>query len=82
LEDLRRFVGRRDGKGAAFAAHRLKQSVGALGARKMVDVCAEVERLAAEDQLSGAADILARIEQEFDRVCLALGADFVQLSRR
>jgi two-component system sensor histidine kinase/response regulator len=82
LEDLRRFVGRGDGKRTAFAAHRLKGSVGSLGARRMADMCAEVERLAADDELAGAADMLARIEQEFDRVCLALGAGFKQLSRR
>jgi hypothetical protein len=45
----------------------------------MVDMCAEVERLAADDELTGAADMLAQIEQEFDRVCLALGAGFTQL---
>ncbi|HEY3174484.1 MAG TPA: response regulator [Candidatus Polarisedimenticolia bacterium] len=57
------------------AAHSLKGSSGTMGARNMSALCAELERRAESDAVSGAISLVARLEEEFDRVRLALRAE-------
>jgi len=57
------------------AAHALKGSAGALGARAMAAACREVEELGRNGPVAGAEPLVARIETEFDRVRRALEAE-------
>jgi PAS domain S-box-containing protein len=56
------------------AAHNLKGSSSNLGASTMVRLSAELETIAKQGTVEGTAALVSRLEQEYQRVCLALAA--------
>jgi len=72
LAALREAVAHADAPAVARAAHSLKGSSGALGARAMVDLCLTLEQEGRAGSTSGAPDVLALLEEEFGRVSNAL----------
>jgi two-component system, sensor histidine kinase and response regulator len=60
----------------ADAAHALKSSTGSVGAKRMHDLAASLERAARDGRIDGADDVIARLVTEFDRVNAAF-ADIV-----
>jgi HPt (histidine-containing phosphotransfer) domain-containing protein len=57
------------------AAHNLKGSSYNLGARTMAALSAELETFGKNGTVKGAAELVTRLEQEYQRVCLALAAE-------
>ena len=64
----------RAGRGAdlGFAAHSLRGSCGILGARRMARLCDEIEKTAAEGELSDALPRIEGLEREYRSVKSAL----------
>ena len=56
-------------------AHTLKGSSGNLGAVRMAAVCAELEKVGGSGELTRAAELLERLEVEFESACQALNAE-------
>jgi CheY-like chemotaxis protein len=56
-------------------AHNLKGSSNNLGARRMAALSAELETLGRNGTIEGAAELVARLEQEYHRVCQALAGE-------
>jgi CheY-like chemotaxis protein len=73
LSALRAAVAGRDARGVRDAAHRLKSGSGNVGARTLARLLEDLERLGREQDLAGAAALLARVEAEYERVRAALG---------
>lgn len=59
---------------AERGAHSLKSSSGNVGARNLHLVCAEMERLASEEEEEGMWDLLPRLEEIYERSISALSA--------
>jgi CheY-like chemotaxis protein len=57
-----------DGSALRAVAHRLLSSVENLGARRMAELCTEVERCGRTNEIEAAPGILAELGEEFDRV--------------
>jgi HPt (histidine-containing phosphotransfer) domain-containing protein len=57
------------------AAHNLKGSSNNLGARTMATISSELESLGKQGTVEGAAELVAQLEQEYQRVCQALAAE-------
>ncbi len=54
------------------AAHSLKGSANNLGARPLARFCADLERLASEEDVAGARNLLPHVTDEFERVRFVL----------
>jgi CheY-like chemotaxis protein len=65
-------VTEQDGDALQRTAHTLKGSSSNLGAQRMVLLCEEVEKAGHSDHLVDVPDVLARLEREFEAVCLSL----------
>ena len=74
LADLRAAVHHRDAVGVARIAHRLRGAAGTVGCSGMASLCEQLEVRARTGALPVAGDLLALLEQEFDRVIRALKA--------
>jgi CheY-like chemotaxis protein/HPt (histidine-containing phosphotransfer) domain-containing protein len=74
LADLRDAVHHRDAVAVARIAHRLRGAAGTIGSSGMASLCEQLEVRARTGALPLAGDLLARLEQEFDRVIRALKA--------
>ena len=59
------------------AAHNLKGSSNNLGARTMATLAADLEALGKNETVEGAAELITRLEHEYQRVCLALTSERV-----
>jgi PAS domain S-box-containing protein len=57
------------------AAHNLKGSSNNLGARTMAALSAQLESLGKQETIAGAAELVTKLEQEYQRVCQALAAE-------
>jgi HPt (histidine-containing phosphotransfer) domain-containing protein len=57
------------------AAHNLKGSSQNLGARTLAALSAELEALSKNRTLEGAAELVSRLEREYQRVCQALALE-------
>jgi PAS domain S-box-containing protein len=66
LGRIRAAVQQNDAQGVHEAAHALKGSAGTLGARRMHDLCAELEDRAASGALDGAGAILDALEAAYE----------------
>jgi PAS domain S-box-containing protein len=66
----------KDASAVAAGAHSLKGSAGNFGARRLMSLSEEVERLAAEDRLDRSQDTMVQIEDELRRVGAALQRTF------
>jgi signal transduction histidine kinase/CheY-like chemotaxis protein len=72
MEALERAVAAGDSEGLRLAAHALKGSSAALGARRMQGLCATLEELARGGGLADAGVLLSSLKDEADRVRRAL----------
>jgi CheY-like chemotaxis protein/HPt (histidine-containing phosphotransfer) domain-containing protein len=68
LETLRHAVQRADPQALEQAGHSLKGSCAMIGARRMADLCAQLERLAHASTIEGAETLMSDLESEFVRV--------------
>jgi signal transduction histidine kinase/CheY-like chemotaxis protein len=68
----------RDVTSLAEAAHALKSSSAQVGARRLSDLCRELESLAREDRCDEAAAAAAALEREFEIACEHLSAELQQ----
>jgi PAS domain S-box-containing protein len=68
MATLRRAVERGDAEEAQRAAHTLKSNGASFGARSFAELCRSLEALGREGQLDGAPELLARVEEEWQRV--------------
>ncbi len=75
LEALRRAVAEGQPDQLKRAAHNLKGSSHNLGARGMAALSAELELLGRHETVEGAAEVITRLEQEYQRVCQALAVE-------
>jgi HPt (histidine-containing phosphotransfer) domain-containing protein len=78
--DLGEALFRQDEKGLKQAAHCLKGSSGTLGARGMLLLCNEIERVEVENMFPGAQTLLASLFEEFERVRHTLLAERLRRS--
>jgi CheY-like chemotaxis protein len=58
-------------------AHNLKGSSQNLGARSMAALSADLETIGKQGTVEGAVELITRLEQEYQRVCLALATERV-----
>ncbi len=72
LASLREAIQRGDAGEVERTAHTLKGSCGNMGARRMHELAADLQAIGASGDLSGAAERLDLLEEEFGRVRLAL----------
>jgi HPt (histidine-containing phosphotransfer) domain-containing protein len=72
IDTLKEAVEGGDARTVRRAAHTLKGSSGNMGAGGMARVCARLEEVGAANDLVDAPGLLARLEEEFDRVYPAL----------
>jgi CheY-like chemotaxis protein len=68
LETLRQAVQRSDPGALEQAGHSLKGSCAMIGAERMADLCAELERLGRAQTVIGADGVLMALDAEFGRV--------------
>ncbi|HZU02490.1 MAG TPA: Hpt domain-containing protein, partial [Ktedonobacteraceae bacterium] len=59
-------------------AHNLKGSSSNLGASTMAALATELEAVGKQGMVDGAAGLVARLEQEYQRVCQALATEGVE----
>jgi two-component system sensor histidine kinase/response regulator len=72
---MRRAVREEQPEQLKSAAHNLKGSCQNLGACVMAALSAELEMLGRHETIEGAAELIALLEHEYQRVCLALAAE-------
>jgi CheY-like chemotaxis protein len=75
LESMRHAVAQGQPEQLKWVAHNLKGSSDNLGARSMAALSAELETIGKNGTVEGAAELVARLEQEYQRVCQALAAE-------
>jgi PAS domain S-box-containing protein len=75
LETLRQAVAEGQHEQLKRAAHNLKGSSHNLGARTMTALSAELETIGKNGTVEGAAELVSRLEQEYQRVCRALATE-------
>ncbi len=75
LEALRQAIVEGQPEQLKRAAHNLRGSSNNLGARTMAALSAELEAIGKNGTVAGAAEVVARLEQEYQRVCQALAAE-------
>ncbi|MCP4409336.1 MAG: response regulator, partial [Gammaproteobacteria bacterium] len=68
LENLHESLARKDADALRMAAHSLKSSSANLGAKALAGDCLELETMARNNQLDGAAGILCRLETNFEQI--------------
>lgn len=74
LAELRAALHHGDVTEATRITHRLKGAAATVGSSGMVNLCEQLEVLARAGPMPSARDLYSRLEQEFDRVMLALDA--------
>jgi HPt (histidine-containing phosphotransfer) domain-containing protein len=80
LADLHDALDQEDVAWVTRTVHRLKGAAATVGSSGMVSLCEQLEVLATTGPMASADTLLDRLEQEFDRVILAL--DAIVLRRR
>jgi HPt (histidine-containing phosphotransfer) domain-containing protein len=79
LAALREAAERGEARAVAREAHTLKGSCANFGARRLAGLCEQLEALGRAHDLASAADALAQLEVEFERVRAALGAELAKV---
>jgi PAS domain S-box-containing protein len=79
LETLRQAVAQEQPEQLKRAAHNLKGSSNNLGARTMAALSAELEAIGKNGTVEGAAGLVTRLEQEYQRVCQALAREGAEI---
>ena len=64
------------------AAHRLKGAASTMGARAMTAICLDLESLGRSGSTIGSVELIARLEEEFERVGKALRKELERRSKR
>jgi two-component system, sensor histidine kinase and response regulator len=77
LGQLDAAVNHHDGPGMRERAHSLKGTASNLGARGLARLCARLEQLERDGNWIEAGTVLARLREEYDRVCAVLRAELV-----
>ena len=72
LVALREAMEAGDAQSVERIAHTLNGSCGNMGAKRMVALCAELEEMGHSETLAGAPVLISRLEEEFERVRVAL----------
>ncbi len=72
VRELREAVGRGDAAGVRRVAHGLKGAVGTFGAKEAAEAALRLETMGREEQLAGAGEALAALEQALERLGPAL----------
>ena len=75
LEALREAVSEGQPEQLKRAAHNLKGSSNNLGAHMMATLSAELETIGKQGTVEGTAELVTRLEQEYQRVCQALASE-------
>jgi HPt (histidine-containing phosphotransfer) domain-containing protein len=75
LSSLRKALQTSDPECLRSAAHALKSSSGNVGAEGLAALSCEMEKLGRGRSMQGAAALVARAENEFERVALRLGVE-------
>ena len=75
LQVLRQVVAEGQPEPLKRAAHNLKGSSNNLGARMMAALSVELETIGKHGTVEGAAELITRLEQEYQRVCQALATE-------
>jgi HPt (histidine-containing phosphotransfer) domain-containing protein len=76
LGELRRSIDDSDRPSLARTCHRLQGSSASLGATRMAELCTDLAKAGHTGEMVVAADVVSRLEAEFDRVREALTAEF------
>lgn len=71
-----------DARGLQMAAHTMKSSSANVGAMNLSALCAELETASLEGDMASGADLLTRIQQEYEIVAVALQSSTVKVSRQ
>jgi signal transduction histidine kinase/CheY-like chemotaxis protein len=79
LEALSAAAGADDRTALRARAHGLRGSCAIIGARRMMELCAEVERRAEAPQADGLGQVVAAVHSEFSSVSAALEAEIASL---
>ncbi len=79
LEAMHQAVLERQPEQLGRAAHNLKGSSHNLGARMMATLSTELETLGKSGTVEGAAELVTRLEQEYQRVCQALATEGAEI---
>lgn len=72
LEQLEQAIAMEDAESLRRAAHSIKGGAAGLGAHRLSTQAAEIEALAKQNNLRGAADLVPELRDEFERVKAAL----------
>ncbi len=75
IETLEEAINKGDAPAVREVSHTLKGSSGNMGARRMAELCAQLEEAGASGDLSRSSELLERLEEEFGRVDRALRAE-------
>ncbi len=75
LAVLRGAVEGSDARSVERVAHSLKGSSASMGARRMAEICSELQEAGVSGDLSHAPELLERLEEEFGSVRPALEAE-------
>ncbi len=75
LEELRDAVQRADTAAVARLAHAIKGSAANLGARRLAQLCADIETRAEVAEFDATSERLDGLQREFTRACAALAAN-------
>jgi len=76
LEQLRQALQQGEAPVVRDLSHGLKGSSGMFGARRLSALCAQVEALAADGDMTAASEVLSQLETEFASVRRALAREF------
>jgi HPt (histidine-containing phosphotransfer) domain-containing protein len=68
MDSLKRAVEEGDAQAVERTAHTLKGSSGNMGARKIAWLCARLQEIGASGNLASATAVLARLEEELNRI--------------
>jgi HPt (histidine-containing phosphotransfer) domain-containing protein len=74
IEWLRRGAGQADPCEVKRAAHRIRGAAGNVGAERLSGLCADLERVAGEQELPPLGDLLGNVEQEWEQIKAAMEA--------
>jgi two-component system, sensor histidine kinase and response regulator len=78
LAALRDAIEEEDADSVELIAHTLKGSSGSMGAKKMAEICAELQNVGASGDPARAPRLFERLEEEFGRVRPALEAELAR----
>jgi CheY-like chemotaxis protein len=73
IASIRDAISKRDPQLLAAAAHALRSSSGNVGASRVREICAELEKIGRSGEITGAPKLVEELVAEYERAVLALG---------